>query len=61
MLIGKYGIKRYEVNSSGKRISQVDYIKETQGREVKITIDLEVQKYAQEIIHLHHVYRDAIV
>ena len=25
-LIGKYGVKRYEVNSSGKRISQVDYI-----------------------------------
>ena len=34
LLIGKYGIKRYEVNSSGKRISQVDYIKETQGKEV---------------------------
>ncbi len=50
ILIGKYGIKRYEVNSSGKRISQVDYIKETQGREVKTTIDLEVQKYAQEIL-----------
>ena len=50
LLIGKYGIKRYEVNSSGKRISQVDYIKETQGKEVKTTIDLEVQKYAQEIL-----------
>jgi len=49
-LIGKYGIKRYEVNSSGKRISQVDYIKEIQGKEIKITIDLEVQKYAQEIL-----------
>ena len=50
LLIGKYGIKRYEVNSSGKRISQVDYIKETQGKEVKTTIDLEVQKYAQELL-----------
>jgi len=50
LLIGRYGIKRYEVNSSGKRISQIDYIKETQGKEVKTTIDLEVQKYAQEIL-----------
>ena len=50
LLIGKYGIKRYEVNSSGKRISQVDYIKEIQGKEIKITIDLEVQKYAQELL-----------
>ena len=50
VLIGKYGIKRYEVNSSGKRISQVDYIKETQGKEIKTTVDLEVQKYSQEIL-----------
>ena len=27
-LIGKYGIKRYEVNSSGKRINQIEHIKE---------------------------------
>ena len=50
LLIGKYGIKRYEVNSSGKRISQVDYIKETQGKEIKTTIDLEIQKYAQKLL-----------
>ena len=50
LLIGKYGIKRYEVNSSGKRISQVDYIKETQGKEIKTTVDLEMQRYAQEIL-----------
>ena len=31
ILIGNYGIKRYEVNASGKRISQIDYIKERQG------------------------------
>jgi len=50
LLIGKYGIKRYEVNSSGKRISQLEYIKETQGNEIKTTIDLEVQKFAQELL-----------
>ena len=50
LLIGKYGIKRYEVNSSGKRISQLEHIKESQGIEIKTTIDLEVQKFAQELL-----------
>ena len=49
-LIGKYGIKRYEVNASGKRISQIDYIKELQGSKVNLTIDIEIQKYAQELL-----------
>ncbi len=49
-LIGKYGIKRYEVNSSGKRISQLEYIKESQGTKIKTTIDLETQKFAQELL-----------
>tara|TARA_Y100000741_G_scaffold243128_1_gene186383 strand:+ start:1324 stop:3291 length:1968 start_codon:yes stop_codon:yes gene_type:complete len=49
-LIGKYGVKRYEVNSSGKRISQLEHIKESKGEEIKTTIDLEVQKFAQELL-----------
>ena len=49
-LIGKYGIKRYEVNSSGKRIIQLEHIKESQGTEIKTTVDLEVQKLAQELL-----------
>ena len=50
LLIGKYGIKRYEVNSSGKRINQLEYIKESQGSKIKTTIDLELQKLAQELL-----------
>ena len=49
-LIGKYGVKRYEVNASGKRISQIDYLKETQGKSVRTTIDVKIQKYAQELL-----------
>ena len=49
-LIGKYGIKRYEVNSSGKRIIQLEHIKESQWNEIKTTVDLEVQKFAQELL-----------
>ena len=36
MLIGNYGIKRYEVNASGKRISQIDYIKRKAGQQSKL-------------------------
>ena len=51
ILIGKYGIKRYEVNASGKRISQIDYLKKTQGgNSVRTTIDVEVQKFAQHLL-----------
>ena len=50
LLIGKYGIKRYEVNAFGKRISQIDYLKETQGESIKLTIDTEIQKLAQDLL-----------
>ncbi len=50
LLIGKYGIKRYEVNASGKRISQVDYLRETQGKQIKLTVDIEIQKFAQKLL-----------
>ncbi len=50
LLIGKYGIKRYEVNSSGKRINQIEHIKEFQGIEIRTTIDLEIQEFAQELL-----------
>ena len=50
LLIGKYGIKRYEVNASGKKISQIDYLKETQGKSVRTTIDIEIQKTAQDLL-----------
>ncbi len=49
-LIGTYGTKRYEVNAYGKRISQVNHYKSTQGQKVITTIDIECQKYAQEAL-----------
>ncbi len=50
ILIGKYGIKRYEVNASGKRVSQVDYLRETQGEKVRSTIDVDIQIFAQKLL-----------
>ena len=50
ILIGNYGIKRYEVNSSGKKIREISYKKETQGENLRTTIDIEVQKLAQKLL-----------
>ena len=50
LLIGKYGIKRYEVNSSGKKISQIDYLKEIKGLKLKTSIDIEIQQKAQKLL-----------
>ena len=50
ILIGNYGIKRYEVNSSGKKIREISYKKETQGENLRTTIDLEVQRLAQKLL-----------
>ena len=50
LLIGNYGIKRFEVNSSGKKIREISYKKETQGENLRTTIDLEVQRLAQKLL-----------
>ena len=50
ILIGNFGIKRYEVNSSGKKIREISYKKETQGENLRTTIDLEVQRLAQTLL-----------
>ena len=50
ILIGNYGIKRYEVNSSGKKIKEISYKKETQGENLRTTIDIEAQKLAQKLL-----------
>ena len=49
-LIGQYGIKRYEVNAYGKRVSQVDHLKSSQGQKISTTIDLESQKFSQTLL-----------
>ena len=49
-LIGKYGVKRFEVNAYGKRIKELDYAKGKKGKNFITTIDLELQSYAQELL-----------
>ena len=49
-LIGSNSIERYEVNAYGRRISQLAFQKGDQGKTIKLTIDTEVQKLANELL-----------
>jgi penicillin-binding protein 2 len=49
-LIGNNSIERYEVNAYGRRISQLEFQKGNKGKTIKITIDTEVQKLANELL-----------
>ena len=49
-LIGTNGIKRYEVNAYGKRISQLDHTDGLKGKTIKLTIDTEIQKLCSELL-----------
>ena len=49
-LIGTNGVQRYEVNAFGKRIKQVNFQKGDKGKEIKLTLDTEVQKLCNELL-----------
>ena len=49
-LIGSNGVERYEVNAYGKRIKQIDYKAGKKGKKIKLTIDTEIQKLANNLL-----------
>ncbi len=49
-LIGKNSIERYEVNAFGRRISQLAFQEGDKGKTIKLTVDTEVQKLANELL-----------
>ncbi len=49
-LIGTNDIERYEVNAYGRRINQLEFQKGKQGKNLKLTIDTEVQKLTSELL-----------
>ena len=49
-LIGVNGVQRYEVNAYGKRINQLDHIDGVKGKNITLTIDTEVQKFANHLL-----------
>ena len=49
-LIGTNGVQRYEVNAFGKRIKQVNFLEGNKGKEIKLTLDTEVQELCNELL-----------
>ncbi|MBD1167024.1 penicillin-binding protein 2 [Pelagibacterales bacterium SAG-MED09] len=49
-LIGSNSIERYEVNAYGRRISQLAFQKGDQGQSIRLTVDTEIQKLANELL-----------
>ena len=49
-LIGTNGVQRYEVNAYGKRIKQLDHTVGKKGKNITLTVDAEIQKFANDIL-----------
>ena len=49
-LIGDNSIERYEVNAYGRRINQLAFRSGDKGKTIKLTIDTEVQKLANQLL-----------
>ena len=49
-LIGTNDIERYEVNAYGRRISQLEFQKGKKGQTLRLTVDTEIQKLANELL-----------
>tara|TARA_B100001123_G_scaffold436993_1_gene568372 strand:- start:2083 stop:4008 length:1926 start_codon:yes stop_codon:yes gene_type:complete len=52
-MIGKPGLQRFEVNAYGKRIKELKLIQGTPGKNYRITIDHEIQKFVSELMKDH--------
>ena len=50
LIVGKPGIQRFEVNSSGKRVKELELIKGIKGKNFRTTIDSETQKFASSLL-----------
>ena len=50
LMIGEAGYQRYEVNAYGKRVKEIKFIQGTIGKNYRITLDTDVQKFASELI-----------
>ena len=49
-MIGKPGLQRFEVNAYGKRIKELKFVQGTPGKNFRTTLDIEVQKFASELL-----------
>ena len=49
-LLGENDIQRFEVNAYGKKINQIEYQRGEKGKTLRLTLDTEVQKLANELL-----------
>ena len=49
-MIGQPGLQRFEVNAYGKRIKELKLIQGVPGKNYRTTLDIEVQKFASELL-----------
>ncbi len=49
-MIGEVGYQRFEVNAYGKRVKELKFIQGTSGKNFRTTLDIEVQKYANQLL-----------
>ena len=49
-MIGQPGLQRFEVNAYGKRIKELKLIQGTAGKNYRTTLDIDVQKFASELL-----------
>ena len=49
-MVGEAGYQRYEVNAYGKRVKELKFIQGTVGKNYKTTLDMDVQKFANDLL-----------
>jgi penicillin-binding protein 2 len=61
LLIGQDGARRVVVNSLGREIRQLEEIKPVEGQRIQLTLNLSMQKAAEEAFHAAGYWGSAIV
>ena len=49
-LLGVNDIQRFEVNAYGKKVNQIELQKGSKGKDIRLTLDTEIQKYCSELL-----------
>ena len=49
-MVGEAGYQRYEVNAFGKKVKELKFIQGTFGKNFRTTLDMDVQKFANELL-----------
>ena len=48
LMVGEVGYQRYEVNAYGKRVKELKFLQGTTGKNLRTTLDMDIQKFANK-------------